>query len=186
METTDVVIAVFADHHAAESAVKKLNDAGFQMKNLSVVGKGYHTEEKVLGFYTAGDRIKLWGGRGVFWGGLWGMFLGGMFLTIPIVGHVIVLGYLGAMVISAIESAVVVGGASALGAALYSVGVPKDSVIDYETAVKADAFLVTAHGSAAEVAHAKTILAALDPSRLDVHGGAGAARTRDQLVPAAD
>jgi hypothetical protein len=109
-----------------------------------------------------------------------------MFLTIPIVGHVIVLGYLGAMVISAIESAVVVGGASALGAALYSIGVPKDSVIDYETAVKADAFLVTAHGSAAEVAHAKTILAALDPSRLDVHGGAGAPRTTDQLAAAAD
>ena len=186
METTDTVIAVFADHTAAEAAVKKLNDAGFEMKNLSVVGKGYHTEEKVVGFYNAGDRVKFWGTRGAFWGGLWGWFFGGLFLTIPFVGHVVVLGYLGAMAISAIESAVVVGGASALGAALYSIGVPKDSVIDYEAAVKADAFLVTAHGSAAEVARAKAILGTFNPSRLDVHAGVDAARATGELVPAAD
>ena len=186
METTDTVIAVFADHSAAESAVKKLSEAGFEMKNLSVVGKGYHTEEKVVGFYNAGDRVKFWGTRGAFWGGLWGWFFGGLFLTIPFVGHVVVLGYLGAMAISAIESAVVAGGASALGAALYSIGVPRNSVIDYEAAVKADAFLVTAHGSASEVLRAKTMLGTLNPSRLDVHGGVAAPRTMDQLVPAAD
>jgi hypothetical protein len=186
METTDTVIAVFADHQAAEDAVRKLTGAGLDMKNLSVVGKGYHSEEKVLGFYTAGDRIKFWGGRGAFWGGLWGMFIGGMFLTIPIVGHVIVLGYLGAMVISAVESAVVVGGASALGAALYSIGVPKDSVIQYETAVKADSFLVMAHGTPEEMARAEAVLGSANPSRLDVHAGGDAARTTDQLVPAAD
>ncbi|HTD55355.1 MAG TPA: general stress protein [Silvibacterium sp.] len=52
METTDTVIAVFTDHQAADAAVKKLTEAGFEMKNLSVVGKGYHTEEKVVGFTT--------------------------------------------------------------------------------------------------------------------------------------
>jgi hypothetical protein len=61
METADTVIAVFADHHAAETAVKKPTAAGFEMKNLSVVGKGYHTEEKVVGFYNVGDRVKFWG-----------------------------------------------------------------------------------------------------------------------------
>jgi hypothetical protein len=172
METTDTVIAVFADHQAAETAVKKLNAAGFEMKNLSVVGKGYHTDEKVVGFYNVGDRVKFWGTRGAFWGGLWGLFFGGLFLTIPIVGHVVVLGYLGAMVASAIESAVMVGGLSAIGAALYSIGVPKDSVIQYETAVKADSFLVMAHGAADEMARAKAILGTTNPSRLDVHTSA--------------
>src|SRR5271170_4499135 len=102
METADAVIAVFADHHAAETAVKKLSAAGFEMKNLSVVGKGYHTEEKVIGFYNIGNRIKFWGGRGAFWGGLWGLFYGGLFLTIPVIGHVVVLGYLAATIISAV------------------------------------------------------------------------------------
>ena len=180
----DSVIAVFADHNAAETAVKKLTAAGFEMKNLSVVGKGYHTDEKVVGFYNAGDRVKFWGTRGAFWGGLWGMFFGGLFLTIPVVGHVVVLGYLATIAITAIESAVIVGGLSALGAALYSIGVPKDSVIKYEAALKADKFLVMAHGTAEEMARAKTILSTANPSHLDVHAGAKTAEAPDHLVHA--
>jgi len=171
MEKPSTVVAVFANHNAAGSAVKELATAGIEMKNLSVVGKGYHTDEKVVGFYTAGDRIKFWGTRGAFWGGLWGLFFGGPFLTIPVVGHVVVLGYLATIAIAGIENAVVVGGLSALGAALYSAGVPKDSVIQYETALKADSFLVMAHGTAEEVARAKTILGAANPSSLEVHAG---------------
>ena len=171
MEATDTVVAVFADHTAAEDAVKKLAAAGFDMKKLSVVGKGYHSDEKVVGFYNMGDRVKFWGTRGAFWGGLWGLFFGGLFMTIPVVGHVIVLGYLAAAAISAVEGAAVVGGLSALGAALYGIGIPKDSVIQYETALKADSFLVLAHGTTEEMARAKAILGPMGPSRLDVHAG---------------
>ena len=175
MEKTDTVIAVFADHNAAQTAVKKLTAAGFEMKNLSVVGKGYHTDEKVVGFYNTGDRIKFWGTRGAFWGAFWGLFLGGLFVTVPVVGQVVVLGYLAAIVIGAIENAAIVGGLSALAAALYSIGIPKDSVIQYETALKTDSFLVMAHGSAAEIARAKTILGTVNPTRLDTHAGTHAA-----------
>jgi hypothetical protein len=175
MENTDTVIAVFADHPAAETAVKKLTAAGFEMKNLSVVGKGYHTDEKVVGFYNTGDRIKFWGIHGAFWGGFWGLFLGGMFMTVPVVGPVVVLGYVATIVIAGIENAVMVGGISALAAALYSIGVPKDSVIQYETALKTDSFLVMAHGPAAEIARAKTILGTANPTRVDLHTAASTA-----------
>jgi hypothetical protein len=171
MEYTDSVIAVFGDHNAAEAGIKKLTDAGFEMKHLSVVGKGYHTDEKVVGFYNMGDRIKFWGSRGAFWGGFWGLFFGGLFMTIPVVGHVVILGYLAAVAISTIENAVLVGGLSAIGAAIYSIGVPKDSVLQYETAVKADKFLVMAHGSSDEVAHAKEILGTTDASSVDLFSG---------------
>jgi hypothetical protein len=174
MENADSVVAVFADHQGAEAAIKKLTEAGFDMKHLSVVGKGYHTDEKVVGFYNVGDRIKFWGKRGAFWGGLWGWFFGGLFMTIPVVGHVVVLGYLATMAISAVEGAAVVGGLSALGAGLYSMGIPKDSVIQYEAALKADGFLVMAHGTAEEVARAKAILGTANASRLDVHPGMNA------------
>jgi hypothetical protein len=176
------VIAVFADHQGAEAAVKKLADAGIDMKHLSVVGKGFHTDEKVVGFYNTGDRIKFWGKRGAFWGGLWGWFFGGVFMVIPVLGHVIVLGYLATMVISAIEGAIVVGGLSALGAALYSTGIAKDSVVAYESAVKADEFLVMAHGSADEMGRAKAILGSLNPSRVDLHEGAAAAESAKHIV----
>jgi hypothetical protein len=61
MERADTVIAVFADHQGVEAAVKKLAEGGIDVKHLSFVGKGYHTNEKVVGFYDAGDRIKFWG-----------------------------------------------------------------------------------------------------------------------------
>lgn len=167
----DAVVAVFNDRQDAETGIKKLAQAGFDMKKLTLVGKGYHTEDKVTGFYNLGDRVKFWGRNGAFWGGLWGVLFGGIFMTVPAIGPVVVLGYLAAVVVSAVEGAVVVGGLSALGAALYSIGIPKDSVINYETAVKADGFLVMVHGSADEVARAKTILSSVNPSRLDVHRG---------------
>ena len=173
MENTDTVIAVFADHPAAETAIKKLTAAGFDMKNLSVIGKGYHTDEKVVGFYNTGDRVKFWGTRGAFWGGFWGLFLGGLFMTVPVVGHVVVLGYLASAAISALEGAIVVGGLSALGAGLYSLGIPKDSILVYETEVTSDSFLVMVHGASDEVAYAKKILASAAPRRVDVHSGVG-------------
>lgn len=166
---TDSVVAVFADHQMAEAAIRKLVGDGFMMKRLSVIGKGYHTEEKVMGFYNAGDRITFWGTRGTFWGGLWGLFFGGLFMTTPAMGSIMVLGYVASLVISVVESAVVFGGISALGAALCSIGIPKDSVIQYEADVKADRFVVMAHGSTAEIDRARAILDTHHASRLDFH-----------------
>ena len=171
MKQPEAVVAVFADHAAAEAAVKKLSQAGFDIKHLSVIGKGYHTSEQVVGFYNQGDRIRFWGTRGAFWGGLWSLFLGGMFLTVPLVGPVIVLGYLAVATVAALEGAILVGGVSAIAAGLYGLGIPKDSVLEYETAIEADAFLVMAHDTPGRVALAKEILETADAQRIDVHAG---------------
>ena len=171
MKTPDIAVAVFNDHDAARTAIDQLSKAGFDLKSLSLVGQGYHTEETVVGFYNAGDRVKFWGSRGALWGGLWGLFLGGLFVTTPVVGPVIVLGYITASVVSAIESAVVVGGLSAIGAALFGLGVPKDSVIAYQEALRADSFLVMAHGSAEEVERARVLLAKGNPHSTRMYMG---------------
>jgi hypothetical protein len=65
-------VAVFRTHTDADKAVKMLQRAGVDMKRLSVVGRGYHSEDKVLGFYNTGERMKGWGK----WGGLLGLDLG--------------------------------------------------------------------------------------------------------------
>ncbi|MGA8792014.1 hypothetical protein [Candidatus Binatus sp.] len=59
---------------------------------------------------------------------------------------------------------------TAVGAGLYSIGIPKDSVLKYETALKADKFILIAHGTAAEVAKAKDIIQTTHPTELAVHG----------------
>jgi hypothetical protein len=44
-------------------------------------------------------------------------------------------------------------------------------VLQYETAVKADAFLVMAHGSSDEAARAKAILGTANASSVDLYSG---------------
>jgi len=59
----------------------------------------------------------------------------------------------------------------ALGAALYSAGIPRDSILQYEQAVKADGFLLVVHGAVDELTRARAILALANPSRVDLHDG---------------
>ena len=74
------------------------------------------------------------------------LLFGSAFFFIPGIGPLIVFGPLVAWIVGGLEGAVVVGGLSALGAALYGIGIPKDSIMQYETALKSDEFLVIAHG----------------------------------------
>ena len=55
-------------------------------------------------------------------------------------------------------AAAVVGGLSVLGAALWGMGIPKDSILRYETALKADKFLLILHGNKEETQRVKSIL----------------------------
>ncbi len=63
------VVAIYQTHSGAEEAVKELQRGGVDMHKLSIVGKGYHTDEQVVGYYNAGDRMKYWGKIGAFCGG---------------------------------------------------------------------------------------------------------------------
>ncbi|MEZ5773475.1 MAG: hypothetical protein R3D33_01825 [Hyphomicrobiaceae bacterium] len=161
MTKENAVLAVFDSHERAEEAIKDLEHAGFDMRKLSIVGKGYHSEETPVGFYTIGDRVKYWGGTGAVWGGLWGMLFGAAFFWVPGVGPLAIAGPFIPVLVGALEGAAVVSGLSALGAALASLGVSRESVIRYESAVKADKFVLIAHGSAEQVGKARDILARL-------------------------
>jgi uncharacterized membrane protein len=169
MNKSNSIVAIYPSHTAAESAVKELQRSGFDMKKLSIVGRDYHTEEHVVGYYNAGDRMKAWGKSGVFWGGLWGLLFGSAFFWIPGLGPLFVAGPLVTWIVGALEGAVVIGGLSALGAGLYSLGIPKDSILLYETALKTDKFLLIAHGDVDELARAKEILKQTKAESLDHH-----------------
>ena len=169
MTETNSVVAIYETHVQAEEAVKELQRSGFDMKKMSIVGKDYHTDEHVVGYYNTGDRMMYWGKLGAFWGGLWGMLFGAAFFAIPGIGPILVAGPLVAWIVGALEGAVVVGGLSALGAGLYSIGIPKDSIVKYEAALKSDKFLLLAHGTANEVAKARDILQTTHPTDVTVH-----------------
>ena len=147
----NAVVAIYKSHTEAEAAVKELQRSGFDMKKLSIVGRDEHRDEHVIGYYNAGDRMKYWGKTGAFWGPL--------LMAGPIVGWIV----------GALEGAAVVGGLSALGAGLYSIGIPKNSILQYETALKTGKFVLIAHGTQEETTRAREIINRTSPEALEEH-----------------
>jgi len=170
MNVTNSVVAIYETHEQAEHAIKELQEAGVDMKSLSIASKNTHTDEHVVGYYNTGDRMKYWGKVGAFWGGFWGLLFGSAAFAIPGLGPILVAGPLVGWIIAGLEGAVVVGGVSAVGAGLVSIGIPKDSVLEYDVALKTDKFLLVVHGSPDEVDKARTIIHLTAPSSYAVHG----------------
>ena len=169
MNKDNSVVAIYPSHTAAEAAIKELQQSGFDMKKLSIVGRDYHTDEHVVGYYNVGDRMKHWGKIGAFWGWIWGCLFGSAFFFIPGIGPLLIAGPLVGWLVGALESAALVGGVSALGAGLVSLGIPKDSIVRYETALKTDKFVLIAHGTNEDTTHAKEILNRTNPETLEHH-----------------
>ena len=167
------VIAVYNGYSEAEAAVQRLQRVCFDMKKLSLIAKDCYTDEQVTDCENEGDRMKYWGKMGALWGGLWGLLFGAAYFWVPGLGPLIIAGPLSSIV-AALQNAAVLGGLSVLGAGLYGIGIPKDSVLRCETAIQADKYLLVAHGSETEIARAKEILNTTKPAELDEHVLTGA------------
>ncbi len=141
------------------------------MKTISILGRDYHTEEHVLGYLNAGDRAKFFGKLGAFWGGLAGILFGSALMFVPVVGHIVVLGPIAATVFGGLQGAALGGGASALFGALTALGIPKDSVLRYETALKADKFLIVVNGGSEDIKRAREVLVTAGSADVLTHPG---------------
>jgi hypothetical protein len=170
MSALATVVAIYKTHEQAEVAVKDLQEAGVDMKRLSIAAKDTHTDEQVSGYYNAGDRMKYWGKMGAFWGAFWGLLFGSAAFMIPGIGPLLVAGPMVSWIVAGLEGAVVVGGVSAAGAGLFSLGIPKDSVIKYDVALKSDAYLLVFHGDHDGAVQVEKLLANSGHTSLDLHG----------------
>ncbi|MGA2083066.1 MAG: permease [Holophaga sp.] len=169
MTQDNFVVAVYPSHETAECAIKELQHSGFEIKKLSIIGQDIHTDEHVIGYYNLDERMKAWGKRGAFWGGLWGLLFGSAFFMVPGLGPLLVAGPLVSWIVGALEGAVAVGGLSIVGAALYNLGIPKDSILRYEKELKTGKYVLIVHGAMFETTLAKEILNRTEPQTLDHH-----------------
>jgi len=113
--------------------------------------------------------LKAWGKAGAFWGGIWGLLFGSAFFWIPGLGPTLVAGPLVSLIVGALENAAAVGVMSAACAGLFAMGIPDNSILRYETALKAGKFVLIAHGTLEEAIRAKEILGRGKPDSLDHH-----------------
>lgn len=163
MSTNSLPFYLFDSHAEADQAIRLLYRSGVDVNKLSLLGKGYHTEEHPLGFYSTGGRMKAWGDIGAFWGGIWGLLRAPAVFLLPGLGLTVMAGPVVPALVAVLEDAVVVGGVSALGAALMQTGASKDQVIDYEIALKANKYVLTVHGNVEDVAIDRSILVMPSP-----------------------
>jgi hypothetical protein len=163
------VVAVFERHTGAEHAIEQLQDGGFDIGQLSIIGRDLYSDEHVFGCYTISRRIKYWGKLGDFWDGVWGLLTGAAFLIIPGVGPVLVAGHIASWIIGTIEAATVIGGLSALGSALVSFGIPKCSASNYEHCIKLGKYIFIVHGTADELDRAREILQSCAAEIVNMH-----------------
>jgi uncharacterized membrane protein len=171
MTLTHSIIGHYPSHTEAEMAVIGLQEKGFDMKKLSIVGKDYQTAEHVRGFLSWKDTAK----EGATGAGYWGSFVGGLFgilvgagvLFIPGIGQVIIAGPITGVLAGWLEGSLV-GGVSgaALGGisgALGGLGIANNEILKYETRIKAGEFIILVTGSDEDVKQAEQMLESKAP-----------------------
>ena len=163
-------VAIYNTHTDAEAAVKELQDSGIDVALLSIVGKDHRTGDHVVGYHKTGDRVlKYWVKLGAFWGGIWNL-VGEAFFWMPGVGPILVGGPLVSSIVSALEGPTANNALDVLESALLTMGIPKSSAISYESALRANKFLLIVHGVNGDASRAKEILKKTEPIELAAHG----------------
>jgi hypothetical protein len=166
---TDSIVAVLNTHTEVQAIAKELQKVRFDMKKLSVVARDCHAEEGVVGYYNTNGKVRYCGDLGTFWGGFWRLPVGSAFLWVPGLGLIVAVGPLVSWMVAALEGAAVWGGLTAVGAALYSLGIPRDRILAYEDSLRANKFLVIAHGTTEEIDRACDTLQGTEWGEAEVH-----------------
>jgi hypothetical protein len=154
----NTTVSVFSNSIEIPPAVSKLAEAGFDMKRLSVVGRACRGNGKLAAYFRDGDRIRCWGEQSELWNSLYPVIQEWTLLNCPGTGLLLVVGLMAQWIVAVLNNSAIFGTLSVLGATLYSMGVAKDCVQDYEEALRKGNCLLVIHGTAQEIAKAKGIL----------------------------
>jgi Heat induced stress protein YflT domain len=155
------IIGIYETMVQAEWAVRKLDEVGFPITQVSIVSQNLQSEREVVGYVTVRDMAQSGLITGAWTGGLLSLLAGVAFLWIPGFGPLIVAGRLAAVlfgVLSGVEGAVVGAAYGGVLGALAGWGISKEHILKYEEQVRAGKHLVIVHGSAEEVSRALSTL----------------------------
>jgi hypothetical protein len=169
MKERSSLAAVYETGREAEAAVTRLQEVGLALNGLSIAGSDYQTEEQVVGYYNTGAGMKYWGELRAFWDQVFKSLSGWAFFWIPEIGPILVGGPLVARIVEALAGDAPEDSLSVLGAGLHRVGIPRESILRYQTAIKAGNILVLFDGLAEEVAKAGEALKTTRPLELGRH-----------------
>jgi hypothetical protein len=154
----NAAVAICGTPQGAQAIVEELEESGFSLNQLSVIGMAPQAQNEVVAYYQDGGQVKQWGRLSALWTRLRAKVEGWAFFDIPGIGPVLVIGPLGRWIVAALDNAAIFSGMSALGATLYSIGISRGWIQKYEAALRNDNYLIVAHGPSQDVKRAKAIL----------------------------
>jgi uncharacterized membrane protein len=167
-----LLVAVFDDEAKAQRAVEKLNEKGFAMDMLSVLGRAHPSGDDVLGIYytSMGAQMEAWAKQGALWGALWGMLTGAAAMfVLPGVGPVLAAGPIVQAMISVLGGGVVgaaAGGAAMTGAAaathlatiMHRMGIPHEELERLHRAIEEGHYVLLLREASTQLQPWKTVL----------------------------
>jgi hypothetical protein len=159
-------VGVFPHRRNAEAAIRDLRDAGFNMDDVSLIGKNVDSHDSVAGANLsdraggnkADEGAKAGAGTGAALGGLGGLLVGLGALAIPGIGPVLAGGALATALATTAAGGAIGAAAGGLTGALVGLGIPEERAKFYNDRVNRGDYLVMVDGTEAEIRRAEPIL----------------------------
>ena len=164
-----IFVAIYDSRVQGETAIREIQKSGVDMMRLSFLGRDYRAKDELVGRYQLGDHTRYWKNLSAFGDEVWGLLSSIALFHIPEMGLFLAGGPVAGAIIGVLEGAPVVSGLSVLGAGLHIIGIPRDSVIKYERAIKADKYLIIAQSIEEEIAMIKAIAKSTNAAEFDLH-----------------
>lgn len=159
-------VGVFPHRRDAEAAITELRNAGFPMRQVSLVGKHTNSNDQFGGLDAsrrasgnqADEGAKAGAATGGILGGLGGLLVGLGALAIPGIGPVIAGGALATALATTAAGGAIGAAAGGLTGALVGLGIPDDRAHAYNDRVNRGDYLVMVDGTEDEIRRAEAIL----------------------------
>lgn len=156
MADKHLCVAIYMTPDQADEAFSRLQAEGSGLDLLSFVGRDYWKD--MIGSRNVGERFLYRGNLGPFWERLWSSLRGwGVFWFFEN-GPVLVAGPLVRSIIATQEEGHGAPHASGFEAGLSGIGIPHESLVEYERALMKDQILVFVQGTLHEINRAQAVL----------------------------
>lgn len=169
MKTHDSAVGIFDTFGLAQEAVQELRRSRCNIRKLSLIGRDAETDGHALICYQTLELAPREARCLMRAPGLWGMLLGAVFMWVPGLGGLVVGGPLAMEISLAIEGRAAAGDGNVVQTGLGSMGIPRESVMKYEMALRACKFVLVFHDTREQVEKTHRVLVWAKATETDLH-----------------
>ena len=151
MSIKNTCVLLYSSHQNLERDFSLLRAQSFNMKTVSIIGKGQLHKDLATGLYISRGQVHYQGNQAQFWNGLWANLNGAGFFSIPGIGVLLAAGPIAYSLAKEHGNIEVGNNLSVLGFTLFNIGIPINSIRYYEKSVNSEKLLLIIHGLRSDV-----------------------------------